>query len=354
MSLLVTLVAFFAILVLLILAHEAGHFVTARAFGIKVDEFGLGYPPRLFAFRRGETLYSLNALPLGGFVKLAGEEDAKIPRSLAGKSAGVRILVLSSGALVNAILPIVLFSIAFMVPHDTVTGRVSITEVAPLSPAATAGMLAGDTIMAVDGQSVNNLNEMQRFLNLNLGKEISVQVRHPDNSLALVHLTPRWKPPQGQGATGITMALEDVMVMRQQEPVWRAVPLGARQMAETFVLFKNGIQSMIIGATPATFTGPVGIAQLTGEVAQSGISPLLEWTAFLSINLAIVNILPFPALDGGRIFFVVMELVRRGKRIPAKAEGLIHFIGFAVLISAVIYITSQDVLRLVSGGSLVQ
>ena len=125
-------------------------------------------------------------------------------------------------------------------------------------------------------------------------------------------------------------------------------------MAETFVLFKNGIQSMIIGATPATFTGPVGIAQLTGEVAQSGISPLLEWTAFLSINLAIVNILPFPALDGGRIFFVVMELVRRGKRIPAKAEGLIHFIGFAVLISAVIYITSQDVLRLVSGGSLVQ
>jgi regulator of sigma E protease len=352
MSIIITLVAFFVILVLLILAHEAGHFLTARAFGVKIDEFGLGYPPRLYSVRRGETLYSLNALPLGGFVKLAGEEDPKIPLSLASKNAGLRILILSSGALVNAILPIILFAIAFMVPHDVLVGKVLVKEIAPDSPAAVAGITPGDMVLSVNDQPVNNLSDMQRYLQLHLGGEITMQVRHPDATTSSKVLTPRWKPPPGQGATGITMELQDSAVVRRNEPIWTAVPLGARQMADTFVLFKNGIESMIIGATPAAFTGPVGIAQVTGEVAQNGISSLLEWTAFLSINLAIVNILPFPALDGGRILFVLMELVRRGKRIPAKVEGMVHFIGFTILIAAVVYITSLDVIRLVTGGNL--
>ncbi|GAH79458.1 unnamed protein product, partial [marine sediment metagenome] len=144
MSIIITTLIFLGVLAVLILAHELGHFATAKAFGVRVDEFGLGFPPRLISVRRGETRYSLNAIPLGGFTKMAGEEDPKVPRSLASKGVGTRLIVLSAGSIMNALLPILLFSIAFMVPHDVVTGEVLVEEVAPNSPAETAGIEAGD------------------------------------------------------------------------------------------------------------------------------------------------------------------------------------------------------------------
>ena len=133
---LITIVAFLGVLVVIILAHELGHFFTAKAFGVRVDEFGLGFPPRLLSVKRGETRYSLNAIPLGGFVKMAGEEDPKLPGSLASKGIGTRVLVLGAGSLMNFLLPILLFSIAFMVPHSQVFGQVLVTGIAPDSPAA--------------------------------------------------------------------------------------------------------------------------------------------------------------------------------------------------------------------------
>jgi len=253
----------------------------------------------------------------------------------------------------NLLLPLLLFSIAFMIPHNLVMGQVMIEEVDPDSPAARAGIEPGDTLLSVNEKPVNNTGDLYRYIQLNLGKEITLLVKHSDSTTENVQVTPRWKPPEGRGATGIVVTTANPTTVSQSEPFWRAIPSGAGACIETFVLFKNGIISMIIGSAPVELAGPVGIAQITGEVAKAGISPLLEFAAFLSINLAIINIFPLPALDGGRIVFVLLEWVRRGKRISPKREGLIHAIGFALLMAAFLAITYQDIIRIISGESLI-
>ncbi len=358
MSIVITILIFLVILAVIILAHELGHFITAKAFGVKVEEFGLGFPPRLIGIRRGETLYSLNAIPLGGFTKMAGEEDPKEPRSLASKSVGVRIIVLSAGSIMNALLPLLLFSIAFMVPHDVVLEPTVVATVSPDSPAESAGIEPGDTLLGINGKMINNFSELQRYLFLNLGEEVDILVEHSDATTEEVQLIPRWKPPEGEGAIGIErdaeFALANRTVVSQYEPFWEAIPMGASECVETFVLFKNEIIRIFIGASSLQVTGPVGIAQMTGEVAKAGVSPLLEFAGFISINLAIINLFPLPALDGGRIVFVLIEWVRRGKRISPKTEGLVHLIGFALLIAAMIAVAYQDIARIISGESLIQ
>ena len=177
-------------------------------------------------------------------------------------------------------------------------------------------------------------------------------VKHNDSTTENIQMIPRWKPPEGQGAIGITVKMPDPAIVRQHYPFWQAIPMGVSECIETFVLFKNGILSTIIGAVPMAVAGPVGIAQITGEVARAGLSPLLEFAGFLSINLGIINIFPLPALDGGRIVFVLLEWVRRGKRVSPKREGLIHAIGFALLMATFVAITYQDIIRIISGDSL--
>ena len=353
----ITIVAFLGVLAVLILAHELGHFASAKAFDIKVDEFGLGFPPRLIGVRRGETLYSLNAIPLGGFTKMAGEEDPKVPRSLASKGVGTRLIVLSAGSIMNALLPILLFSIAFMIPHNVVIEPTVVEIVNPGSPAARAGIEPGDTLLGVNGKLTNNFSEFQRYVQLNLGKEITILVEHSDSTTEEIQVIPRWKPPKDEGAIGIKrdieFALSNRTIVSQHEPFWKAIPMGASECIEVFVLFKNAIIGLFTGGVPLQLTGPVGIAQLTGEAAKAGISPLLEFTGFISINLAIINLLPLPALDGGRIAFVLLEWVRRGKRVSPKTEGLVHLIGFAMLIALILVITHQDIIRIISGDSLI-
>ena len=353
MSLIITILIFLGILAVLILAHELGHFATAKAFGIRVDEFGLGFPPRLIGIKRGETLYSLNAVPLGGFTKMAGEEDPDVPRSLASKGVGTRVIVLSAGSIMNFLLPILLFAIAFMVPHNVVTGDVMVTEVAPDSPAAAAGIEVGDTLVSLNDEPVQSIGDLQTYTQLNLGKEVNLAVRHSDATVEEVQLIPRWKPPPGEGAMGVAVSMPEPAIVRQSYPFWEAIPEGFSQCLETFVIFKNEILKWFIGATPVQVTGPVGIAQMTGEIAKAGLSPLLQFAGFISINLAIINILPLPALDGGRIVFVLLGWVRRGKRISPRTEGLVHAIGFALLIAAMIAITYQDIIRIIAGESLI-
>jgi regulator of sigma E protease len=341
---------FIGILVGLILAHEFGHFITAKAFRVEVKEFGVGFPPRILGRKWGETIYSLNAIPLGGFTKLAGEEDPNTPRSLASKPTGIRLLVLSAGSLMNFLAPLALFTIAFMVPHNVVMGKVVVEEVAPNSPAAIAGIKNEDTILSLNDEPINNTGDLQRYIQLNLGRETMIAVEHIDATIESFRLVPRWRPPEGQGAIGVTVKTIDANTVRQSEPFWRATPLGVSTCVETFVLFKNGMLSMITGASPPEVRGPVGIAEMTGEVARAGLSPLLEFAAFLSINLGLINIFPLPALDGGRIAFVLLEKARGGKRIPPRTEGLIHLIGFALLIGVIAAITYNDITRIVSGG----
>ncbi len=357
MTILISVVSFLITIVVLILAHELGHFIAARATKVKVEEFGLFYPPRLLSVKRGETTYSLNAIPLGGFTKMAGEEDPEVSGSLASKSIGTRILVLAAGSLMNFLLPLLLFSIAFIVPHSLVIEPVIAKEVALDSPAAMAGIRAGDAFLSVNGKPVSNRSDLSRYVRLNLGKETTMLVQHSDLTTESIQLIPRWRPPEGQGAIGIDFDIAaarlNQAIISQHYPFWKAIPLGVGACIETFVLFKNEIVSMIIGVVPIILTGPIGIAQITGEVAKAGISPLLEFAAFISINLAIVNLFPIPALDGGRIVFVLLEWVRRGKRISPKTEGLMHLIGFAMLIGVILIITYQDIIRIISGESLI-
>ena len=354
MTIALTIIIGLVTLSVILFAHELGHFITAKASGVKVEEFGLGFPPRLLSFKRGETRYSLNAIPFGGFNKLAGEEDPGVTRSLASKSTGIRLLVISAGSLMNVLLAFLLFSLTFMVPHDVVSGQVVVMEVAPGSPAAAAGIESGDTVLSINDRPISNIAELSRYVQLNLGRDTTMVIRHDDSTTEEIQLVPRWKPPEGQGATGITISMPEATVTRQHYPFWKAIPMGAKGLIETIILYKNGLVGVIMGALPADLIGPVGIVQITGEVAmKAGISPLLEFAAFISLILGILNLFPLPALDGGRIAFVLLEWVRRGKRISPKTEGLVHLIGLAMLMLLLVAITYQDIIRIISGESLI-
>ncbi len=349
---LITVLIFLGVLAVIIIAHELGHFITAKASGVEVKEFGVGLPPRLFSVKRGETIYSLNAIPLGGFTKMSGEEDPGAPRSLAGKSFGIRLLVLSAGSLMNFLLPLILFAIAFMVPHNMVIGDVLVEDVASGSPAALAGIEPGDRIVSINGKPLENSSDLQRYIQISLGREIVVRVEHGDLTVEDVNMVPRWRPPEGQGAVGIVISMPEATVVRRSEPFWRVPSLAVSACVETMALFKNGILSMLAGTTSLKLTGPVGIAQMTGEAAKVGISPLLEFAAFLSLNIGLINLFPLPALDGGRIGFLLLEKVRRGRRVSPKTEGKVHLIGFLLLMGVFAAVTYSDILRIVGGGSL--
>ncbi len=352
MTALVSVLTFLVIIIVLILAHEIGHLLAAKSTGIMVEEFGLFYPPRLASFKWRGTRYSINAIPLGGFCKMAGEEDPDVPGSLASKNTAVKLLALGSGSFMNFLLPILLFSIAFMIPHNEINGTVRILEVSEGSPAAMAGILPGDTVISVDGKIVTSRSDVSRYIQMNLGTDMEMTVRHDTGTTETVSLVPRWKPPEDEGSAGILPVTENAEVKEISYPFWEAIPKGFNSCIETFVLFKNGIVSMIVGAIPFEVAGPVGIAQATGEIARAGMSPLLEFAAFLSMNLAIVNLFPLPALDGGRIAFVLLQWIRRGKRIAPKTEGWVHVIGFALLMIFFLAVTFQDILRIIRGDSL--
>ncbi len=342
-----------AVLSAIILVHELGHFITAKASGVRVEEFGLGFPPRLISFKKGETRYSINAIPFGGFNKLTGEEDPKDPRSLAGKKRSARLLVLSAGSLMNILLALILFSVSYMIPYEVMIGQVMVEGVAPSSPAAIAGIEAEDIILSVNDQPTRNNIELHQHITANLGKEINLLIQHPDSTQESVQIIPRTEPPEGEGAIGVIIETINATTIIQRYPLWQVVPLGAARLADTVVLWMDGLVSMFTGKVSASVIGPVGLVQLSGEAAQFGIIPLLEIAALISLILGIMNLLPLPAIDGGRITFLFLEGVRRGKRISPKKEGLIHLIGFAMLMVAILAITYQDIIRIISGDSLI-
>ncbi len=350
---LLTVVAFLLVLAVLIIAHELGHFATAKAFGIKVEEFGVGFPPRIASVKKGETVYSINAIPLGGFTKMAGEEDPDVERSLASQKPWKRLIVLSAGSIMNFLLPFLLISLALMIPHQVMYSDVNVVEVAPGSPAEVAGLQPEDRLTSINGHQIGSIIDVNRYIQLNLGQEVNLTYERmgAEHETSLV---PRWKPPEGQGAIGVSLEAENAEIVRESLPFWRAIPQGISETFETLVLFKNAILGLVTGAASAGgLAGPIGIAQITGEVARAGVSPLLQFAAFLSINLGIINLLPLPALDGGRIIFVLLEWVRGGKKISPKKEGLVHLAGFVMLLMLMLAVTIQDITRIIGGGSVI-
>jgi regulator of sigma E protease len=350
MSVFIAILAFLIILVILVVAHEFAHFITAKSSGVKVNEFGIGFPPRIWGIKRGETLYSINALPLGGFVKLSGEEDPKAERSLASKGYGTRIWVLASGSVMNLVLPLLIAALAFMIPHNNYYPTQSITEVLADSPAQKAGLQVGDTITAINGVTATEYAQIQRTIRANPQKEISLTIKHPDTTETTLQIVPNLDNATGYGLIGIRPGEK---VVRESLPFWQAFPKGASYCWSTLVAYKDAIAQWIHGESSMQLSGIVGMTEVTGQAAKQGLSTLFLWAAFISINLGIVNLLPLPALDGGRIFFVFLEMLRGGRRISPRTEGLIHGIGFMLLIGLMLLLVFSDVTRLITTGSVI-
>ncbi len=352
MELFITIIVGIIVLSVLVFVHELGHFIAAKATHCYVEEFGIGFPPRIWGKKVGETVYSLNWIPFGGFNKISGEVDPAAPRALAARSHGVRALVISGGIIFNLLFPFLLMTVAYMVPHQVVQGEVIVREISPNSPAEMAGIQPGDLILSIDGKPVGSTADVSRDIQMGMGTKIDIALKQAGGALETVTVIPRWKPPEGDGAVGILTENLDPVIVSESLPVWKAIPTGIRSVWDTLVLYKNGIIGMVIGTVPFTPSGPVGIVQVAGEVAQSGVSPVLELAAFISIAIGVTQIIPFPALDGGRLLFIGIEWLRRGKRVSPKVEGFIHSIGFIVLLALMVLITFQDIARWISGGSL--
>jgi regulator of sigma E protease len=517
-------------LLFLVVVHELGHFATARSMGVKVLEFGVGFPPRAFGLHTGRTrvlldpdtsfvnlesladlrpgqivkvsstedthgnlvariieapesrqgplsrgagtevfqerlepegllkhegkvraveagsfiladmLYSLNWTPLGGFVRMAGESNPDVPRSLSGKGVGTRFLVLVAGPLMNALLPLAVFTVLFMIPQDVTIGSVKVIEVPADSPAAAAGLQTGDVILRAGGHEIENRIDLRGAVGLNGGSDMEwVIIR--DGEEKVIRVRPEFDRPPARWLTGIVIGEDEgkvvvrtvlpdspaeaagiqpadtilraggqkierrsdltraIQVSRDSTmewlidregreeiiqvipqagqpeaarwltgestnlvetrevsrslPLWKAAPESFVATWELLVLVKQSIFGAVSEGSAPELSGPIGIAQLTGEVTrEGGLTGWLFVTILLSINLAILNILPIPMLDGGRLMFVVLEWLRRGKRVPPEKEGLVHLVGFALLVAAILVISANDINRLIQGESL--
>jgi regulator of sigma E protease len=348
----------------------------ARKFGVRAEEFGFGFPPRAFGvyknnqgqwkFIRGAkevsdcpgTIYSINWLPLGGFVKIKGEngEGGNEPDSFAGRPIWQRAFMLSAGVTMNIILAAVLISAGFMIGlPQSLDGQLSaranvsdkkiqIVEVMKNTPAESAGLQIGDTIVSIDNNSFLNYEELQNYVNSNIGKALFYKIKR-GRDLTEAKIVPELMPETNRGGIGVAITETGIV----SYPWYLAILEGVKT---TFILtwaiivaFCELIKGLILGhGVTADLSGPVGIATLTGQVARMGFVYLLQFTALLSINLAVINFFPFPALDGGRILFLIIEKIKRSP-VKSEVEGAIHNIGFALLMLLVLIVTFRDVAR---------
>lgn len=349
---LLTVISFAVVFGVLVLAHETGHFIAAKRAGIKVEEFGFGFPPRLatLAVRDG-TRYTLNALPLGGFVRLLGEEDPSAPDSFARQSLPTRLCTLAAGPLMNLLLAAVLATSVYLIGEPLAVGKVIVQEVAPASPAEAVGLRPDDVIVAVEGILYYNYNDIVGRIKELAGREISLTIERGTETLT-VRVTPRINPPPGQGALGVSLGMKDYTIEMRRHPIWRAISRGFVDVGSMLAVIGTTFLYLFRGqVSPQDFAGPVGIMQMSGIVARSGIISLIRFAAFLSVNLFVFNLLPIPGLDGGRVLFILIEGLRGGKRISPEKEGFVHFIGLLALVALMLLISYFDVMRFLQGGS---
>jgi regulator of sigma E protease len=466
-----SILPFFGILLGLLVVHEAGHYITAKMFGVKVLEAGIGLPPRIAGFTWRGTDYTLNAIPMGAFVRMLGEEDPTDPQSLAAQPKWKRTVIIGAGVFMNLVLAITLFSTGLMIPHNVSIAGAQIADVVPNSPAARpdpscllppsskecATLKPGDQILAVNGRHVDSQEDASYFLRLYQGSNIDLTIKRADPKTGPIVLTKsvysRWNPKsyndecgveRTQGPIGLLVgpahtdpytataverakieaqsekdfaaykshiaagapswclggsafgfrgltaaqcsALEPqdraaaealkaklfastdfacyeftapaaytIRTERRSELPWEAAPHGTRLSFESLILARNQIWGTVRGFGDSPFTGPVGIAQATGEVVdQAGWLSLLNFAALISMSLAMLNALPIPMVDGGRLAFIFVEFLRRGKRVAPEKEALVHLAGFAAMLLFAAVITFFDISRIVHGEHLLK
>lgn len=422
---LLTIFVFIVILGILVFVHEFGHFITAKRMGVAVEEFGFGFPPRIFGLQRltgqkikkiaareeveidiedyqttegkevikesvsdkiqeidqivpvkrwriirggkepkkingleGQTIYSLNWIPIGGFVKIKGEqgESKQDKDSFAHKKIWKRLFILSSGVAMNLILAFILISIGFSLGLPSIVDentpsyakikqvKIQVLEASKDSPAEKAELKMGDIIVSVDNQPINKIKDFQNYTSSKIDTQISLKIKRGNEEIEK-SVIPEDLNKNGQGIIGVWLAQTGLVSFPLPQAIWMGLKTTLSVIWQILVAIFEILKNLIIShKVSADIAGPVGIAVITGQVAKMGFIYILQFTALLSINLAIINFIPFPALDGGRVLFLIIEKLR-GKAVDQKIESLVHNIGFIILILLVIAVTFKDVSR---------
>lgn len=366
----VTIITFTIILSILVFVHELGHFLVARFVGVTVEEFGLGLPPRIWGKKIKGTIYSINWLPIGGFVKLAGEDDEEQHSGVTqkntkhlfwAKSKKERAAILLAGVTMNFLLALGITTYLLTQGIMEPSGIVHVENVLPGSPAETVGLKPKDIIESLSYQKPNGQKEVKKVAlpadlitaaKTHAGEPITLAVRRGDQKLAMT-LTPRKTFPKGQGPLGI--AISEDLVSKQYsitEAPFAAFKITLERARDMLVALGDVLWRLVsLQTISSDVAGPIGIAQVTGQAVKYGLTAVLEFVSILSLNLAVINVLPFPALDGGRLAFVFLEKLF-GKKFHPAFERSTHQIGMIILILLVLLISIHDIIRIASGVGL--
>ena len=333
---------------LLVFVHELGHFITAKLTGMRVDEFAIGFGPRLVSFRYGETVYSIRMVPLGGFNDIAGmnpDDNDAGDRGYCRKPILSRMIVILAGSAMNFILPVVLFfGIFFFAGVQTPNPAPVLGTVLADNPAAEAGLLANDRILAVDGKPIGTWQELVDAIRSNHGNvPMTMQVER-DGKVLTVSVTPHYDASQQRGYIGIVNAYES-----SYPGFIQSVSMAFERTAMIVAMMLDALYRIVLELSGSELAGPIGVAQMAGEVAEMGIVPLLNFAALLSLNLAIINLMPVPALDGGHFLTLCVEAVR-GKPLSPKIMHYIQNVGVGFIILLMLLAMKNDVVRIFAGG----
>lgn len=372
-----TIVVFIITIAILVLIHELGHFLTAKKFNIKILEFGFGLPPRAIGRKIGETILSLNWLPFGGFVHLLGEDDInkktlRDKRSFASQKVWKRIVVVVAGVVMNLLLAWFLYYLVlsaqnfhveiplltnhqFTGVHQTNDDIILVQKVAPDSPAALAGINQSDRVIALNDEFLKDSTDLVEKIQQSSGRTVKLTLSDiRKTNFKTVEVTPRVNPPAGQGALGVALSSFKIANLDYRQP-WQKVlagPIHGYNLASySFEVLGQTIATSYakkdFRPISQTVAGPVGITAIVDDIlkVKNPLIPYLDFMAALSLNLAIVNVLPFPGLDGGRLFFLVIEAITRKKPHPTF-EKYLHTVGLAILIGLIVLVTASDLKKL--------
>jgi len=357
-----TILLFIVSLSVLIIAHELGHFMAARRAGMKVEEFGIGFPPRVWGKKKGGVLYSINLLPIGGFVRILGEDGGHRDEKGSFSSSPIlsRMLVIAAGVGMNVVVAWALLSTIFMIGAPTeltseemaASARdraVFISFVAQDSPASSVGLQANDKIVSLSDEASFiepiEASAVQEFVSARLGTEISIAVAR-GSQVEEYSVVPRQNTPEGEGALGIALAEVGTVSYAPHIALWRAGVTSVTRLGDIARELTNVVVTLVrTGSASESVSGPVGVASMAGTIQQQGVVNYLYFLAIISLNLAVINAIPFPALDGGRFLFLIIEAIK-GSPVNKRYEAGIHAVGFAFLMLLVVLITIRDIRNL--------
>ena len=346
---LLSLLYFILILGAIVLVHEFGHFIFSKLFGVYVYEFSIGMGPKILHWKKkgGETEYCIRAIPIGGFVSLAGEDaddNSKIDekRKLYSKPVWQRLIIMIAGATFNFLFAFVILFVSALI-YGSVSTKPIVASVSEEYPAYTAGIKEGDTIVSINKQKVSSWNEVKLYIQTSEGKELNIVLKDKTGTKREVKVIPiEVKDDEGNISYAVGIGLDDTV----RRGLWTSLKHATQTTCSLYKLMLTTLKQLITGKfSVSDLSGPVGIYSVVDSQSKQGLESILYLIAYLSMNVGVINLIPFPAFDGGRVLFLIIEKIRR-KPIKAKTEGMINSIGFILLMLLMVFVTINDVIKL--------